>query len=366
VTEQQEGRDQAQPEHAEQEQAEQDQPDRSPVVAYIGVDPWGHSFVGMVAGIEAAASDRGALVYLGTSSGSRDRESWYLDLMLQCAIEGILITPVAGVSEELSRANLAGTPVVLIDPAEDGHPFCSTIVDDTRGGEIGALHLIETGHRRIAYLGGPATSRRTGEQLAGAQRAARDCGDESVWLGTIPTDDGSFESGRRAAHSWAEQGGDRPTAVICGDGEELTLGFLTAVRELGLGVPGDVAIVGLGDDENLGAAGITSVRPPHQALGATAVELLFAEASAGAGHVHSVVAIPPVLVARASTAQQPLPRALARRGIGTVVNCPKVSGTGHSTWCTRVTGKSDGPRLIRFSGGTHPRRPPGPDLGSTV
>jgi LacI family transcriptional regulator len=215
----------------------------------------------------------------------------------------VLITPVDGADPRIAALARRGTPVVVVDRGA-GPDGCSVAVDDVLGGDLAVTHLLESGHRRIAFVGGPRTIGQVADRIVGAQRAAaRTPGAELVVVETAAL---SVAEGRRAGERIAGMSAARrPSAAFCAN-DMVALGLLQQMVRLGLRVPGDLAIVGYDDIEFAAAAAVplTSVSQPRQLLGRTAARLLLEEAR-GDGHEHQQVVFAPELVVRASTRLRP-------------------------------------------------------------
>ena len=103
-----------------------------------------------------AAEQAGLALFLCNSNGDAGREDRYLDLLHQQRVLGILITALDYANPRLQTLPEQGTPVVLVDhPADIESAWCSVAVDDKLGGELAVAHLLEQGHERIAFAGGP-------------------------------------------------------------------------------------------------------------------------------------------------------------------------------------------------------------------
>jgi LacI family transcriptional regulator len=269
----------------------------SRVIAYVFLDA-GNPFFTDVA--------RGAVMC--NSNGEAARESEYLDLLLQQRVHGVLITAANENSPQLRSLPALGVPLVLVDRRPNGvDDWCSVGVDDVRGGELAMIHLIEQGHERIAFAGGPMTVPQVADRFAGASRAAapRD-------LLVLATDSTTIAAGRSAGQRLAGLPvRERPTAVFCAN-DLIALGLLQQLLYLGISVPDDVAIVGYDDIDFAAAAAVplTSVRQPAHALGRTATELLLDEAKREPGHQHRQVQFVPELVVRESSIAGRRPRPL--------------------------------------------------------
>jgi len=277
----------------------------SRILAYVMLDAGNPFFTDVAQGIEEAAKEAGLSVFLCDSNENADREASYLDLLEQQRVQGVLITPVDPEGDRL-RLPARGIPVVVVDRATIGSTRCSVAVDDVLGGDLAVTHLLELGHKRIAFVGGPASIGQVRDPLEGAQKAMTRAGrpeDSIVQIGTTAlTVDEGRSAGERIAGIPARR---RPTAAFCAN-DMLALGLLQKCVGLGLRVPEQMAIVGYDDIEFAAAAAVplTSVRQPRRLLGRTATELLLDETS-NPQHEHQQILFTPELVVRSSTRRQP-------------------------------------------------------------
>lgn len=284
------------------ESARQLRAGHSSVLAYVMLDGRNPFFTDVAAGMEDAAAADDLSLFVCNSANLAEREAAYLRRLEQQRVQGVLITPVDPDSPALAELARRGTPVVIVDRTRPGTEHCSVAVDDVRGGELAARHLLDQGHTRIAYVGGPLTLGQVRDRREGALRALLAAGlgpDHLVDLATpqLTVEDGSNAGQRLAGLPSAT----RPTAAFCAN-DLLALGLLRSCAALGISVPADLAIVGYDDIDFAAAATVplTSVRQPRHRLGRTAAELLIQETS-DPGHVHQQVTYLPELVVRAST-----------------------------------------------------------------
>lgn len=282
------------------ESARQLRSGRSCTLAYVLLDAGNPFFTDVARGVEEEAEASGRTMFLCGSSADSTRQASYLDMLEQQRVEGVLITPVDRPQERLQRLRQRGIPVVVVDH-DIGEEFCSVNVDDVVGGELAAGHLYELGHRRIAVVGGPTSIGQVADRLSGARRAAETVGASEPML--LETTGLNVAEGRRAAERLAGRPATRrPTAAFCAN-DLLALGLLQRSVQMGLRVPGDIAIVGYDDIEFAEAAAVplTSVAQPRQQLGRTATKLLLEEARGEPGHGHRQVIYTPELMVRTST-----------------------------------------------------------------
>jgi LacI family transcriptional regulator len=274
----------------------------SRIVAYLMLDAGNPFFTDVARGVEEAARAAGLSVFLCNSNEDARREKDYLDLLEQQRVQGVLITPVDPDSDRLTNLPARGTPVVVVDRTAEDSVHCSVAVDDVLGGDVAITHLLELGHTRIAYVGGPSNIGQVIDRRAGAHVAMARAGLPAENLVEILTGALTVAEGRGAGQRLAGLPADRrPTAAFCAN-DLLALGLLQQCVSLGLRVPEDLAIVGYDDIEFAAAAAVplTSVRQPRHLLGRTAAELLLDE-SGNPDHSHQRVMFTPELVVRTST-----------------------------------------------------------------
>lgn len=272
----------------------------SRTIAYVVLDAANPFFNDVARGVEEVARGEGMVVYLCNSNQDSSREREYLERLREQRVQGVLITPIDPGGERLAEMH-SGMPVVLVDCHAKDDNQCSVAVDDILGGELALTHLLETGHERIAFVGGPMTVQQVRDRYQGA-RNALERADRPAELVLLETEALVVAEGRAAGERLVALPQDeRPTAAFCAN-DLLALGLLQAMTRFRLSVPGDLAVVGYDDIEFAEAAAVplTSVRQPRELLGRTATRLLLEEA-AGEFHTHQQVRFRPELVVRAST-----------------------------------------------------------------
>ena len=283
---------------------------RSRSIGLIVLDVRNPFFTEVARGAEDRAAEEQMTILLGNSDENADRERSYLDLFEEQRVHGVLISPLGDDETRLQRLRSRETPVVLVDRVSGDRSLSSVSVDDVVGGEHAVRHLIETGRRRIAFVGGPASIRQVADRLEGARRAVGAADDAS--LEVVPTESLTVLEGRAAGESIRERpAAERPDAVFAAN-DLLAMGVLQAFNMLGsVRVPEDIALIGY-DDIDFAAAAVvplSSIRQPASLIGYTAVDLLLKEAASGGEFTPDQVVFQPELVVRASTRA---PRSSAR------------------------------------------------------
>ena len=164
-------------------------------------------------------------------------------------MQGILLTPVDPEAETIDLVAERGVPLVIVDRTRNDTRFCSVAVDDVLGGRLALEHLVDLGHRRVAYIAGPDSLGQVRDRLAGAREAWAAAGLPAEDLVVLPTASLTVAAGRGAGERLAGMPArTRPTAAFCGN-DLVALGLLQQVIGSGRSVPGDLAIVGYDDIE---------------------------------------------------------------------------------------------------------------------
>jgi LacI family transcriptional regulator len=259
-------------------------------------------FTDVALGAEDVAESHRHSFILANSSEDARREQTYLDLFEEQRVQGILITPFSDVLERLEAMHARGIPSVLVDRLAGSKDFCSVSVDDVAGGRAAAEHLIASGARRPAFVGGPFTLQQVSDRHAGALAAVEAAG---LTLQAFETPNLKFDRGRQIGDLIGDlRQSKRPDAVFAAN-DQLALGLLQSFTAAGIRVPDEIAIIGFDDIDFASQSSIplSSVRQPRQLIGERAAQLLFDEIENPKGHEHQQIVFTPELVIRRSSRQ---------------------------------------------------------------
>ncbi|MYW69696.1 substrate-binding domain-containing protein [Streptomyces sp. SID8379] len=287
------------------ESARQLRAGRSRIMGLLVLDMGNPFFVDVARGAERAAREAGLGVMVCNSAQSPAEEAEYLSLFAEQRVRGVLLTPAEATGRTVEQFRRHDIPFVLVDRVAEGATECSVSVDDVNGGALAVRHLVDAGHRRIAYVSGPPALNQVKDRRQGALRALAEAGLPASALHELPTERLDVAAGRDAGARLLGLA-DRPTAVFCAN-DLLALGVLQSLYAAGVRVPEDIAIVGYDDIEFAAAAAVplTSVRQPAVTMGALAAELLLEEIEAADRpdgiHEHRRVVLQPELVVRGSS-----------------------------------------------------------------
>jgi LacI family transcriptional regulator len=273
---------------------------RSTAIAYMAPDVSNPFFASIAEGVEERAAAVGLSVFIVNSHHDRAREDGYLSLFEQNRVQGLLVASYEPIEDRLQPIHARGIPSVIIGQQASSEAQASVCLDEEHGGYLAARHLLSTGCRRLAYVGGPMTIHQVRDRYVGARRAVQESSEAT--LEVIPVATRSVDDGRAVAAGIAQRRVSlRPDGVFAVN--DLTaLGVLQELHSRGIRVPGEIAVIGYDDIEFSAASLITlsSIRMPKAGFGAAAMDLLLAE-MAGTPPVQRHLVLQPELVVRDST-----------------------------------------------------------------
>ena len=274
----------------------------STTVGFVVLDGQNPFFGDVVRGAEDEASSHGIAILYGNTDEDPKRERMYLDLFEEQQVRGVLISPYGDINPRLERLRARGIPAVLVDRFSGDGRFSSVSVDSVIGGRMAVGHLIDTGRRRIAFVGGPFDIRQVNDRLAGARAAAENAA-EHVELEVVATDALTVADGAAAgARIIARPRPQWPDAIFAAN-DLLALGLLQALIVEGrMLVPHEIALIGFDDNAFAAAAAVplSSMRQPSRMIGRTALRILLEE-TADPELIPRQTVFQPELIVRAST-----------------------------------------------------------------
>lgn len=245
----------------------------------------------LLQGAESAARERGYRIIFCNSNGDVREENKLLEQLIADNVEGILIWPALGETSDRVLYHLVQEgrlPVVFVDRSLDALSCDCVLSDNFSGGYMATRHLIELGHRRIAFLSRPILRLEpVADRFEGYRQAMADAGQEPLppLLVGVPDKELSHQEALRAYRQGTSdelqqiaeilKRPDRPTAIFAMN-DLMALQVLRAAERVGLTVPDDLSLVGFDDMDVLTQLGIplTTVAQDTFALGRRAAELL--------------------------------------------------------------------------------------------
>ena len=146
---------------------------RSRTLAYVMLDAANPFFTDVAAGIEEAAEEWQLLaLHVQQRQPRRPRGGATSPTSSSSACRASWSPPSTPRPTHLAAVARRGTPVVVVDRTPRDESFCSVAVDDVLGGRLAVEHLLDRGHQRIAFVGGPESIGQVRDRLQGAQGLA--------------------------------------------------------------------------------------------------------------------------------------------------------------------------------------------------
>ncbi len=255
-------------------------------------------FPAIVRGIEDVANQAGLAVLLCNTYEDLSKERNYLALLQKRMVDGLIFATVGANTEHLRMLRRQRMPAVLIARAPGGVDMDAVLVDNRRGEREAVEHLLRLGHRRIAFIGGPAILPVAGERLAGYRDAL---GAAGIRFDPALVFDGGFrpEGGAAAVEALLRRR-VKFTAIVAAN-DLMATGAMEYLHRRGRRLPGDVAVVGFDDITfaSLVEPPLTTVAQPKYQMGRLAMERLLELLNGGASRPRRLV-LEPRLVVRKS------------------------------------------------------------------
>ena len=231
-------------------------------------------FARVISGAQQAAQAAGYRLLLCDTQGREEIEEEFAALVYAHQADGVIQLRASDPFESLPPGT---EPLPLVNACEvvKNAPYPTISLDNRAAAQAMTDHLIGLGHRRIGIIKGPRSSPLTLDRVAGYQDALRQAGiaaDPSL----ICHGDFTLKAGYDGAGTMLELA-DRPSALFC-ENDEMAIGALTRIKQMGLRVPEDISLVGF-DDIPFAAycdPPLTTISQPAEIFGQKAVEMLIA------------------------------------------------------------------------------------------
>jgi DNA-binding LacI/PurR family transcriptional regulator len=227
--------------------------------------------------IEERAHELGYDLLIAHTLNKPEREDLALRRFLSRRVDGLFITPVyrfeaqARIYQEITARKI---PTVLLGPAA---PFCKTFpaieIEETLASYNATKHLLQLGHKKIAYLTGPPATPWAHERFEGYRRALRESGIE-VDDGMVFAAGNTIEDGIKATLQMLNEG-CHPTAIQAVS-DLVAIGCAETLLAQGFKIPEDVSVVGYGNIllAEFYRVPLTTVSQPKYRLGMSAMEAM--------------------------------------------------------------------------------------------
>lgn len=231
-------------------------------------------FSEILQGIEENAQERGYSMIIAASQRDPKREENIVRDMRERGVDGVIICSSSFSAEQQRKILEFGIPIVIINnQSAEGYRY-SVYHDDVDGSRQVTRHLIDLGHKNIAYLGNALSGRTTQDRQTGFRLEMASAGlavpDEYI----IEVAGGGPENGFTALNHFLELK-NPPTALFCFN-DMMAIGVLSGLHQAGLRVPEDLSVVGF-DNIKLSSyttPPLTTLDQPKHYIGEEAARLL--------------------------------------------------------------------------------------------
>ncbi len=251
--------------------------------------------------IYAVLHERGQELLIYRTLSREQRDEFFGTLPARRNADALIVGSLELTAAQRQRLQDLGMPLVFVNQRKAGS--VSVSVDDAAGAEVAAQHLVNLGHRRIAYVGfghDPAARPSSANRLTGYRRvmaAAKVPTRDQAVITTTRLDDGSDVVRQLLGRS-------RPPTGLLVESDDLAMRVLAALWRAGLRTPQDMSVVGFDNHAMADTFGLTTMAQPVAELGHRAADLALTLA-AGQSPRRRVVTVPASLVLRASTGRPP-------------------------------------------------------------
>ncbi len=257
----------------------------------------------MAKAVESAAEDHGYSVTLGDLDNSEDRLLGFLQALPKRGVDGVLLSTAADldrpvVRDAIEELRRQGIPLVTTSQSVSSMGVPSVLEDIKQVGKDAANHLIGRGDNLLVLIGGGNASAYSRILHSGVREAVREAADGKASLKIV---NGRYlHEPARKALTRLLVGGYRPDGIVTAN-TPMAIGAIRALKEAGLTVPGDVAVVSCEDvpDAQFILPSITSVGTDMNEYGAQAFGLLLRIMSGNVSHENCI--IPHELIVRESS-----------------------------------------------------------------
>jgi len=222
--------------------------------------------------IESTAWERGTTVFAASIEDDPRKEQAVITAFLRRRVDGLILTTASPDHAYLAPEVARGTPVVFIDREPVGVSADAVVSENASGAALATRHLLNRGHRRVAYIGDRSDIQTARERLRGFSEELARAGIPAGDVPVVP-DQHTIEQAEAAVGALLS-GPARPTAIFTSQ-NLVTIGAVRALRTLGL--HRDVALIGFDDFPlaDLLEPGVTVVAQNPERLGLVAAERIF-------------------------------------------------------------------------------------------
>ena len=227
-----------------------------------------------VRGAQDQAWSTGMFLMIAASEGHPEMEALAVERLLEQRVEGLIFA--SGSHQAVTVPTTGELPTVLLHCFDADRRLPAVLPDEEGGGYAGTRRLLDAGHRRIGLVNLDAHTAAAKGRLAGYLKALAEVGiapDPALITHASANSAGGYDSTAKLLNL-----PQRPTAIFCCT-DRMAMGAYDAIKERGLSIPCDVAVIGFDNQLVISAflrPALTTVALPFEEMGARSVALLIA------------------------------------------------------------------------------------------
>ncbi|AMK00226.1 LacI family transcriptional regulator [Alteromonas macleodii] len=188
------------------------------------------------------AADKHVIISVGRNCLETEKDA--VEFLISRNCDALIMHAEALSDEYLLELNQSKLPVALVNRQVEGLPEACTSLDNEKGGYLATRHLLELGHKDIAYISGPTDKCDASLRFEGHKRALSEAGlplnRQLIFNGDYSEEDGKIGLLELMAR-------DVPfTALVCAN-DWMASGAISCARDLGMSLPNDLSVVGFDD-----------------------------------------------------------------------------------------------------------------------
>ncbi|WP_410514067.1 LacI family DNA-binding transcriptional regulator [Paenibacillus sp. BR2-3] len=228
-----------------------------------------------------------------------DIELHYLKLLKEKYVDGVVLLTSSPKPQQIEFFENHAVPVIFASHTDTEGRFASINIDEFQAAYDATKFLLESGHRKIAFFGGPLAYYQIVQRLEGYKQALKEYGieyDDKLFY----EQDYDIESGYRSGMKLFNND-ELPTAIFCVS-DMVAIGAIRAAEDSGLRVPEDISVMGFDDIPIAGAyrPALTTVRQPVYELGVQAAQMLLRQIQDKENYVKEARIVPHEIIERGS------------------------------------------------------------------
>ncbi len=241
-------------------------------IALILNDLSGPFYSELIKGVQEVTIANGYDLIACSSLGGPD--STAVKFLKEKRVDGVIILASNVNDDIIETSQRKRFPIVLLDRYLEGDCLLNVHVDNEQGGYLATKHLLDQGHRKVAYISGSNHSVDNQNRFNGYKRALEEHGIpyEKKWnISGNFTRDGGYSATKTLIVQ-----GDLPTGIFYAN-DEMAIGGLKAFKEKEIIVPNDISVIGFDDIQiaEYVSPPLTTVRQPKYEMGTLATHILF-------------------------------------------------------------------------------------------